>query len=567
MSVHAGLTRLICDLKTGARLNLLIGVALLATVIVAAVGMINNKRLADSARFTYQAITRPLAAVANARGSFNAMRTSLYDLAQDFNTEEENIRFRQSVMRNLGDYEEEILLYVGILRDHGSGDPYEKEAVAYLHRQLEPLRLYVESIAGIGFQTGRGADAVLILRGEFLKTADDISRDLAALTRILEAQTNEANIYAGRLHRRNNGLSLFIAAVGALLLFTIARAIVRSITRPMEEMCRAAECFASGNLDLRLEYRAKDEIGLLADSFRGAARDLAAYLRDKETAERSAHEAELARGRAEAVAEALLSSIHYASKIQRNLRPADEVFARAFADHHIIWEPRDIVGGDIYWMKNYEAGSILCVCDCTGHGTPGALLTMLTVSALEAVVDGDNCADTALIMWRLDQRLAAVLNVGQASAESGDLLHFNDGCDIAIVFAAKDGSLRLSSSGLQIFSCDGREVHRIKGQRLGIGEGGLSGPDRVLVTDMAPNPGNKFYIASDGLYEQAGGPAGRPFGYAVFKKLILENHGRRQAVIAEEIWRAFEDYRGDQARRDDVELICFTPRTLEGVHQ
>ncbi|UQZ88337.1 hypothetical protein C4J81_03595 [Deltaproteobacteria bacterium Smac51] len=735
---------LISHLKIGTRLTVLVGAALLATVIVAATGMINNKRLADSVTFTYQAITRPLAAVANARGEFNAMRTALYDLAQDFNSGEQNSQFRLQLMRNLAGYEENILLYRSILSNYGTRDPYEAEAVDYLFSQLKPLRIYVESISSIGIKTGRGSDAVVLLRGNFLKAAEDISLDLSALTKILEAQTHEANLYADSLRRYNDILSFVITWLGAFVLLVIAWVIVKSITVPMKEMTTVAESLSQGRLDVHIGYHARNEIGILADSFRhltqsvihiindmqnmaekqsggdieyfiddtpykgsyknmadgintmmrtsiddikkiilylsalargdfqvrlerfpgkkavisdsmdeiytnlrsvhseidsllknavngqlgarveldkytgdwsqlmvelnnllnaiivpineatevlreiskgnfdarvvgdykgdiarikkavnATAEGLSAYLSDKLAAERSAHDAKLARGRAEAATEAILSSIHYASKIQKNLRPVDDAFVAAFEDHSIIWEPRDIVGGDIYWMKSYEEGTILCVCDCTGHGTPGALLTMLVVSALEASVNERNYTDTAQIMWRLDQRLANILNVNPVPPEGGrgGILEFNDGCDIAIVFIANDGSLTISSANIHVFICDGLEVTQVRGQRLRIGEGGLTGPDRVKAVNIEPNPDNKFYIASDGLYDQIGGPMARPFGYKAFKNLILAGHHERQSVISEKIWRAFEDYRGSQARRDDVELITFKPWT------
>ncbi len=549
------------NLKISARLTILLGVALAAVLMVALTGMVNNKRLADCVELTYEAITRPLAAVADARGEFNAMRATLYDLAHDFNTLEENSLFRRQLLRNLTNYEENILAYKSILKRYPSRDPYENEAVDYLYSQLTPLRLYVENIANLGVQTGRGADAILILRGDFLKTADDISLDLANLTRILEAQTESAHIYADSLRLYNDRLSFIIATLGAILLFLIAWIIVESIIRPLEKMSRAARHFSTGDLKFKMKYRAKDEIGILVDSFRQAAGDLAAHLRDKETAERAAHKAELARGTAEAANLAIVSSIKYAAKIQNNLRPADEVFRRAFRDHHIIWKPRDIVGGDIYWMKNFDSGAILCVCDCTGHGTPGALLTMLVVSALESAVKESNFADPRQIMCRLDQRLAAVLHIGHSSSGPSAVLDFTDGCDIAIVFVAHDGFVRVSSSGIPVFVCDGQKVSRIRGRNLRVGEGRILTPDKVKVTDIAPNPDNKFYIASDGLFDQIGGEPPRPFGYQTFTDIILARHSEGFERISRDIWRAFENHRGGEARRDDVELIAFMPET------
>jgi serine phosphatase RsbU (regulator of sigma subunit) len=268
---------------------------------------------------------------------------------------------------------------------------------------------------------------------------------------------------------------------------------------------------------------------------------------------RSAHESEIAKGRAEAAKEAVMESINYASKIQKNLLPNEDVLKTAFADYSIIWEPRDVVGGDIYWVKNFDDGTVVCVCDCTGHGTPGALLTMLVVSALEAIVNEANRSDTAEILYMLDQRLATVLN----AKNDDENMDINDGCDLAMLFIAKDGGVTLSAGNTDVFICDGKESTRYRGQPIYIGEGRLKNKDDVKTVYISANADNKFYIASDGLYDQIGGDDRQPFGYRILERIILENHHEPQAVINGRIWDAYIRHQGGQPRRDDFVLLTF----------
>lgn len=263
--------------------------------------------------------------------------------------------------------------------------------------------------------------------------------------------------------------------------------------------------------------------------------------------------------RAEKQNKTILSSIHYASKIQKNLLPGEESFKKAFSDFSVIWKPRDVVGGDIYWLGNFRQGSLLCVGDCTGHGTPGALLTMLVASTLKDVVNEQNCEDTAEVLHLLDSRIANVLNVNKAITEENKngSLNFNDGCDLAALFIAKDGSVTISSGNINIFICNGKEINRLKGQKLHIGEGKITAKQYVASVVIPAGQDNSFYIASDGLYDQIGGEPARPFGYKTVQEIILKHHGESQASISEKIWRAFENHRGSQIRRDDVELISF----------
>ncbi|MCL2284657.1 MAG: SpoIIE family protein phosphatase [Fibromonadales bacterium] len=279
-----------------------------------------------------------------------------------------------------------------------------------------------------------------------------------------------------------------------------------------------------------------------------------AYIRMK--LENAAHESELAKNRAEVAHDEVLAGILYASKIQQLLLPKKAVFKKAFSDYSAIWNPSNIVGGDIYWIKQFDKGITLCVCDCTGHGTPGALLTMLVVSTLESVVWPSNCSDTAGIIWRLDQRLSEVLS---AETKQDSISDIKDGCDIAVLFIAPNGDISLSAGHTSVFVSNGNKVERIKGQNIYVGEGKLTNKEMVDTIKIPANPANKFYIASDGLFNQPSKDKTGSFGYKRFEKIILENHDEAQAVITNKVWQAFEAYRGNEPQVDDFELISFKP--------
>ena len=253
----------------------------------------------------------------------------------------------------------------------------------------------------------------------------------------------------------------------------------------------------------------------------------------------------------------IIGSISYASKIQRSLLPPSSTFATAFADSSVIYKPRDVVGGDVYWMKQYDKGTVLCVADCTGHGTPGALLTMLVVSALDSMINTFNCDDTSMILWLLDYRLAGVLG-GKKDEE--DYRNIREGCDIAIIFIGNDGSLNFSSSNINMFVCDGEDVTRYRGQKLFVGEGLIKSKDDVESITVPANPDNKFYIATDGLFDQTGGANDLCFATKTFSSIILENHNKNQTIISDKIWDTFEGYRGKQSFLDDIALITFKPK-------
>ena len=306
---------------------------------------------------------------------------------------------------------------------------------------------------------------------------------------------------------------------------------------------------------IRSQYKSRTQLESLAAGLSLTTKSL----REKQIAVQSAHDAEMDKVRAEAAREAVLSSLEYASRIQKSILPPESVFRRAFKDFSILWHPRDIVSGDIYWIRSFDEGTMLCVCDCTGHGTPGALLTMLVTSAFGIIVNEHTYKDPARIIRMLDDRLSSAL-YDSSSGDERDISDIKDGCDIAVLYVSKSGEVTFSSANFPIFICDGNEVTQIKGQKLFVGEGKLSDDIEVKTTTIPANPNNVFYISSDGMFDQRGGARRLPFGYSIFKKIILESCNEPQQAISDKIWNAFEEYRGGEPRKDDFELVSFKPR-------
>jgi serine phosphatase RsbU (regulator of sigma subunit)/uncharacterized integral membrane protein len=341
--------------------------------------------------------------------------------------------------------------------------------------------------------------------------------------------------------------AIIILAAGVVLLLTVIVLIaVNGVTKALSATISYAEAVSRGRMEAELSVRREDEIGVLAQSLN----DMVASLKHMiSVAEQKTREAEEA-------TETIIQGINYASKIQRDLLPRNYAFDKAFQDYSIIWKPRDIVGGDIFWLKNFEKGTVLCVCDCTGHGTSGAMLTMLVVSALEASIWPSNCHDTAGIIWQIEQKMVTNFSINSGERNLGEI---QDGCDPAVVFIARDGSVSISSGHIPVFICDGKEVRHIKGQKIAVGEGKIRSKDEINVVRIEANPDNTFYIGSDGLFDQPGGSLSIPFGFKTFKKIILENYAEKLSVITEKIWNTFEEYRGEEIRVDDLQLISFKP--------
>jgi len=391
-----------------------------------------------------------------------------------------------------------------------------------------------------------------------MAAADDVTTSLesllgglVALNAALAEQTNNENVTITQNYITLQVAFFFISIAVACI---VAYFIIKSILKPIKESSEVLRRVATGDFSVRVLGNYKGEMALIKDSVNHTTKQLALHVEKVVQAQQEAHKADIEKARIEAASDAMFASIDYARTIQENLLPGNSELERAFSDYSVIWEPRDVVGGDIYWLKQFDGGSVLCVCDCTGHGTSGALLTMLVVSALENSVNPGNAFDTAHAVWCVEKRLAEVFSIHEKDSST-----LKDGCDLAVLYTANDGSVSISAGNMSVFVCDGEVSTRIRGQNIFIGEGKIMSKDDIKTVLIPKDSSNKFYIASDGLFDQPGGDNDKPFGYKRFGSLILECHNEKQSVISAKVWDTFVAYSGSEPRVDDFVLVTFKP--------
>lgn len=339
--------------------------------------------------------------------------------------------------------------------------------------------------------------------------------------------------------------------LGLAIIIAIFVLLKRMVISGIESVNKSLGTITAGNLDVVVDVDATPEFVSLSHGINQMTESInEQILAIKEQAAKLQEQTEELNEQNENI----LASLQYARKIQINLLPPGKVLEDTFSDYDVLWKPRDLVGGDIYWMKQFEKGKVLCVCDCTGHGTPGALLTMLVVTALNAIVGEHNCDDPAAVLWELDQKLASVLNVTE---EGKHMLSIQDGADLVILCVDPNKNICMSSAKMHLFTCDGSCVEDLKGQKLSIGDDSIKEQAQIKTVCISANSEQSYYIVSDGLFEQVGGERKIPFGYRKFKEVILKNHGKPESEVVREIWREFEEYMGEEEQRDDITLVGF----------
>ncbi|MBF0266438.1 MAG: SpoIIE family protein phosphatase [Gammaproteobacteria bacterium] len=248
-------------------------------------------------------------------------------------------------------------------------------------------------------------------------------------------------------------------------------------------------------------------------------------------------------------------SINYASLIQGALTPESSVFNNYFEDSFVIWQPKDIVGGDIYLASELSSDEILLmVIDCTGHGVPGAFVTML-VKAIERqlvsrIINTNEEVSTSKILSIFNKSVKHLLKQDNPDTTS------NAGFDGGILYYNKSEKLiKYSGAETPLFIVYGEELKMIKGDRHSIGYKKSDTDYQFKEHSIEVTEGMKLYITTDGYIDQNGGDKGFPFGKKRFKQLVFDNHQEKMADQKEMLLYELDNYQGNSERNDDVTVV------------
>ncbi|NOR86846.1 MAG: transporter substrate-binding domain-containing protein [Bacteroidales bacterium] len=261
----------------------------------------------------------------------------------------------------------------------------------------------------------------------------------------------------------------------------------------------------------------------------------------------------------------ITNSIYYAERIQKSLLPSGHTFEKHLNDYFVLFKPRDIVSGDFYWMMQFDRSLLIAAVDCTGHGVPGAFMSMLGISFLKEIVERERTSDPAIIMNKLRNAVITALQQDQKNAES------KDGMDMSLVSINLD-SLQLQFAGAnnpiyiirekmgaspdlihKRIKTNDHKLFEIKGDKMPIAIYERMRDFESMTIQL--KKGDRVYLFSDGYIDQFGGEKGKKFKSPAFKRMLLEHQNipmTKSKILLEE---TFEDWRGDEDQIDDVTLI------------
>ena len=309
--------------------------------------------------------------------------------------------------------------------------------------------------------------------------------------------------------------------IGFLLLLLLLFVIYRSYRRKIET-----------NRQLALQ---KEEIETQRDEIE-AQRDMATKQRDQIAKQN----------------QIITESIEYARRIQTAVLPQENTIKDLFHDYFIFYKPKNIVSGDFYWISHVDGKTIIAAADCTGHGVPGAFMSMLGVAFLNEIINQSKVLNPDKILNQLRENVIDALH--QTIKKRGS----RDGMDIALsVIDPENDMLYYSGAYNPLYIIRDKQIHEIKADRMPIGVHAVYQGTSFSVKSFKLQENDKLYFFSDGFYDQFGGEKGYKFGRKAFKEMLTRHFEKPMAGQQLELDTTLKKWQGSWPQIDDIMVLGF----------
>jgi serine phosphatase RsbU (regulator of sigma subunit) len=381
-----------------------------------------------------------------------------------------------------------------------------------------------------------------------------------------------SDIRQERVVVRTELLKFFIVfAITVVIVVILLYKKTRVITDPIKKLVDNVNRITAGHLNERAEVVGNNEITSLSEQFNEMIAQLESYYNELEekvrerTAEVVAQKEEIEAQRdtlqeqrnmlaevntsLEKAYNEIEDSIHYASRIQKAILPPDDYLGRVIPNAFFFYKPRDIVSGDFYWVAAKDDKVLVSAVDCTGHGVPGAFMSIVGFNHLNYALNVEEETEPAKILKILDEGVTETLR--QTKEQS-----VRDGMDLAMVcIDKKKGLLQYSGAFNPLILVRNGEAEKIKADRVPIGGHFVTAKKSFTNHEMKYVPGDMIYLFSDGYADQFGGEKGGKYMSRKFLMLlqsIADKSLKEQHALLD---KELRNWMGEEPQIDDILVI------------
>ncbi|MBN2682425.1 MAG: SpoIIE family protein phosphatase [Bacteroidales bacterium] len=441
----------------------------------------------------------------------------------------------------------------------------------------------------------------LVSREELGKELHSTLKDVFATekNKIVEMKTDGKRLTADYIYMERKNTSLYKGSViqivtdrskdRALLAYELLKAIIifgltiiavilliynktKVITRPLKKLVDNVNRIAEGKLEARAEIEGNNEITKLSEHFNYMLERIEEYYNELEQkvkertaeieqkkeeieAQRDAlsdknYRLEVAYEKIEIQNKHITDSIRYAKRIQNAILPPDHLIKQLLRDSFILYKPKDIVSGDFYWIAQKENYILFSAVDCTGHGVPGAFMSIVGNDQLAYIVNVQGIVNPGKI---LDE-----LNIGVTNSLRRDSAQSNvrDGMDIALCAVDfEERKLQYAGAYNPLYLIRNNELVEYKADKSPIGSHEPDESDKYQNHEIDLLPGDCIYVFSDGYADQFGGPVNKKIMYKRFRQILLDIHKSPMEKQKELLEKNLFEWMGTNEQVDDILVI------------
>lgn len=350
-----------------------------------------------------------------------------------------------------------------------------------------------------------------------------------------------------------------IIAVGVasllVVILLIALLLNRLVLQPLRLLTEASGAVARGNYLVSLPVVRRDEIGTLTESFNTMAATVSDYTSTLEERVRlRTAELSTANSRLEVSQADMLESLQYARVIQASILPDHRLLDQLFTAWFVLYQPCSIVGGDLYWVRRTPENRILiAVLDCTGHGVPGAFMTMTVNAVLNTVVDTICSDNPSRILQEINRMLQDTLRLRQEGESTVD-------AGLEIGFCCIDTErhqLQFAGAGISLWMSESSGVREVRGDRHRIGYRTSDSSYLCQNHQVCLQQDAACYLTTDGVLDESGGHKGYGFGTARFREMLTSCQHLSFNEQQQSVTQQLAEWRGSRQQRDDICMLGF----------
>ncbi len=245
----------------------------------------------------------------------------------------------------------------------------------------------------------------------------------------------------------------------------------------------------------------------------------------------------------------ITDSINYAKRLQNAILPSREIVTQILPEHFILYQPKDIVSGDFYWVSHHDTKFMIAAVDCTGHGVPGALLSIVGHNAINQTVNELGITQPAKVMESMNTLIKKILHQDKGS-------DIRDGMDMALcTFDKQTNTLEYAGANNPLYIVSDNKLTIVKASKLTVGsqEEDVTAPPQNH--SMQLKKGDCMYIFSDGFADQFGGKDNKKFKTSRMQELLLSINNKTMPEQQMILSNSFASWKGGNEQVDDILLI------------